>query len=225
MKVLGIDTSTKFLCLGLADKTSFYEYRIELGRRHLSLLVPTIKRALEALGWSAGELDYLAVGLGPGSFTGLRVGLATIKGLSWAYQKPIVGISTLDIIAHNSPHCDKPLAVALDARRDLIYCSMYKKKGGVLKRVSRDYLLEKEEFIKMVGDNALILGDALQLHKDFFLEHLNGLEFLDRDYWYPEVHNMLLLALDKIKEKKFSNAFDLLPFYLYPKECQIKKAS
>jgi len=222
MKVLGIDTSTKFLCLGLADKTRFYEYRIELGRRHSALLVPTIKRTLEALGWSAKDLDYFAVGLGPGSFTGLRVGLATIKGLSWAYKKPIVGISTLDIIANNSRNRDKPVVVALDARRNLIYCSMYKKKGGALRRISRDYLLQKEEFIKRVGRNTLILGDALDLHRDFFLKHLNGTEFLDKDYWYPSAHNMLILALDKIKEKKISSAFDIKPIYLYPKECQIR---
>ena len=222
MKVLGIDTSTKFLCLGLADKTRFYEYRIELSRRRLSLLVPTIQRTLEALGWSVQDLDYFAVGLGPGSFTGLRVGLATIKGLSWAYKKPIVGISTLDIIANNSPSRDKPVVVALDARRNLIYCSIYKKKGGALKRISRDYLLQKEEFIKKVCGNALIFGDALDLHKDFFRERLNGIEFLDKDYWYPSAHNMLSLALDKIIEKKFSSAFNTLPVYLYPKECQIR---
>jgi tRNA threonylcarbamoyladenosine biosynthesis protein TsaB len=222
MKVLAIDTSTKFLCLGLADKTRFFEYRIELDRRHLSLLIPTIKRTLEAIDWRVEELDYFAVGLGPGSFTGLRVGLATIKGLSWAYKKPVVGISTLDIIANNSPSCNKPVAVALDAKRNLIYCSMYKKKGGVLERVSRDYLLQKEEFIKRIRDNALIFGDALVLHKDFFLEHLKGVEFLDKDYWFPKVHNMLLLALDKIKEKKFFSAFDARPAYLYPKECQVK---
>jgi len=222
MKVLGIDTSTKFLCLGLADNRRFYEYRIELDRRHLSLLVPTINRTLQALGWKVQDLDYFAVGLGPGSFTGLRVGLAAIKAFSWAHKKPIVGLSTLDIIANNSRNCDKPVAVALDAKRNLIYCSIYRRNGDDLKRVSPDYLLQKEEFIKKIKDNTLIFGDALGLHKDFFLERIKGAEFLDKDYWYPQAHNMLLLALDKIKEKKFYSAFDIKPFYLYPKECQIK---
>jgi tRNA threonylcarbamoyladenosine biosynthesis protein TsaB len=222
MKVLAIDTSTKFLCLGLADKTHFYEYRIESSRRHLGLLVPTIKRTLEALSWSVKDLDYFAVGLGPGSFTGLRVGLAAIKGLAFAHKKPILGISTLDIIAHNCPDRDQPLAVALDAKRELIYCSMYKKTNGALKRVSRDYLLRKGEFIAKIKDNTLVIGDALDLHKDFFLQHLSGIGFLDKDYWYPKAHQLLLLALDKIKEKKFYSAFDIKPIYLYPKECQIK---
>jgi tRNA threonylcarbamoyladenosine biosynthesis protein TsaB len=221
MKVLAIDTSTKFLCLGLTDKTNFYECRIELSRRHLAQLVPNIKRTLQALGWNVQDLDYFAVGLGPGSFTGLRVGLAAIKAFSWAYKKPIAGISTLDIIANNSRNRDKPIVVAMDARRNLIYCSMYKIKSKVFRRISRDYLLQKEEFVKKVGNNVLITGDALQLHKDFFLEHLNGIECLDKDYWYPETHNMLLLALDNIKEKRISSAFDIKPIYLYPKECQI----
>jgi len=171
MKVLAIDTSTNFLCLGLADKAHVFEYRIELARRHLGLLVPTIKRTLDALGWEVDELDYFAVGLGPGSFTGLRVGLAAVKALSWTYKKPIVGLSTLDIIAGNARNCNRPVAVALDARRNLIYCSMYKKRRGVLKRISRDYLLQKEEFIKWIPKGSIILGDALTLHKDFFQEH------------------------------------------------------
>lgn len=224
MKLLAIDTSSKFLCLGLADKARFCEYRIELNQRHLSLLSPIIKSTLEALDWGIQDLDYLAVGLGPGSFTGLRVGLAAIKGLSWAYQKPIVGVSTLDIIAQNSPQRDKPLAVAMDARRNFIYCSFYKSQAGSLKRISRDYLLQREEFVKKIGHNALIIGDALGLHKDFFHEHLNGVEYLDKDYWYPQTHNLIILALEKIKEKRISRAFDIKPAYLYPKECQIRSS-
>ena len=222
MKLLAIDTSTKFLCLGLADKTLLYEYRIESSRRHLSILVPTIKRTLEALGWSAGDLDYFAVGLGPGSFTGLRVGVAAIKGLAFAYKKPIVGLSTLDIIAHNCADREQPLAVALDAKRGLIYCGIYKKTKGILRKVSRDSLMTKEEFITKIRNNTIIAGDCLDLHKDFFQQHLNGIEFTDRDYWYPQAHNLLLLALDKIREKRFYSAYDVKPVYLYPKECQIK---
>src|SRR4030042_6175727 len=106
MKILAIDTSTKFLCLGLSDNTKVYEYKLEVSRLLSTLIIQTIKRALDSLGWKVSDIDYFACGLGPGSFTGLRVGLAAIKGMSWALNKHIIGISTLDILAKNAPNSD-----------------------------------------------------------------------------------------------------------------------
>lgn len=105
MKILGIDTTTKFLSLGICDNANpvrntayvdkhnkisngakIYEYNLEVGRRLSSLLAPTLKRVLDTLGWRIDDIDYFACGLGPGSFTGVRVGLATIKGLLYFFS-------------------------------------------------------------------------------------------------------------------------------------------
>src|SRR3990167_8720388 len=102
MKILGIDTSTKFLSLGISEDDKIYEYNLELGRQMSDLLSPTIKKVLDALGWRINDIDYFACGLGPGSFTGMRVGIATVKGLAFSLNKPVVGISTLDILARNA---------------------------------------------------------------------------------------------------------------------------
>jgi tRNA threonylcarbamoyl adenosine modification protein YeaZ len=99
MRILGIDTSTKFLCLGIYDNGKMYEYNLEVGRKLSSLLAVDIKRTLDAAGLRINEINYFACGLGPGSFTGMRTGISTIKGLSWVNKKPIIGISTLDILA------------------------------------------------------------------------------------------------------------------------------
>lgn len=225
MKILGIDTTTKFLCLGLYDNTKIYEYTLEVGRKLSSLLGPTIKRTLDTLGWKMRDIDYFACGLGPGSFTGVRVGLATMKGMSWALNKPIIGISTLDILAKNAAKADVQIIPLIDAKRNLVYSSIYRNKNVRLTRVGPYMLSTREEFFKKIKTNAIILGDAAGLYKDEILSHIEGAHILEKDYWYPRAHNLIALALERIKDKKLHDPFKIRPIYLYPKECQIRKAS
>ena len=223
MKILSIDTSTKFLCLGLYDGAKVFEYNLEVGTKLSTLITVTIKRVLEASGLSLEKIDYFACGLGPGSFTGLRVGIATIKGLGWVAKKPIVGVSTLDILAKNAKASDKLIIPMIDARRNLIYCSAYKNKNGQLKRVKPYMLLSEDDFFKHFRANSVILGDAIGIYREKILKNIKGAELLDKDYWYPKAHNLIELALEKIKANKISDAFNIKPVYLYPKECQIRK--
>lgn len=222
MKILGIDTTTKFLCLGLYVDGKFYEYNLETGRNLSVLLVPTIQRVIAAAGLKIADIDYFACGLGPGSFTGIRIGLATIKGLSIVRNKPVVGISTLDILAENALINNTLIVPAIDARRALIYCSSYKRERGLLKRKSEYMLLNLDEFVKKFGKNAVILGDAASLYNDKMLARIKGAMILDKDYWFPKAHNIIELALAKIKARQFSSSQAVKPIYLYPQECQIK---
>lgn len=222
MKILGIDTTTKFLCLGIYDGAKMYEYNLEVGTRLSSLLSVTIKRVLEVLGWHINDIDYFACGLGPGSFTGMRVGLATIKGMGWVLNKPTIGISTLDILARNIKHADIPIIPIIDAKRNLIYCSVYKNKNGKFSRTKPYMLLTEEEFFKNFKGNTIILGDALGLYREKILMNIKDTTILDKDYWYPKAHNIIKLALERISDKKFNHPFDIKPIYLYPKECQIR---
>lgn len=230
MKILGIDTTSKFLSLGASDGINIYEHNLELGVKQSALLVPIIKRVLEALQWRIGEIDYFACGLGPGSFTGMRVGIATIKGFGWSLKKPIVGISSLDILAMNAISLVAPMvAPILDAKRGLVYCSIYQKKDNALKRISPYMLLTIDEFIKKFENSRLnqkhmeILGDAVALYRERIIKKLKTVKILDRDYWYPCARNIIQLALENIRQKRISNASDIEPIYLYPKECQIRK--
>lgn len=228
MKILGIDTTTKFLCLGASDGVNIYEYNLELGVKQSAMLTPTIKRVLQALKWQLSEIDYFACGLGPGSFTGMRVGISTIKGFAWLLKKPLVGISSLDILAMNAVSRNASIvAPIIDAKRGLVYCSIYRSKGNALKRTAPYMLLTIDEFIKKIENARLdkkqteILGDALALYKEDIARKLKKTKILDRDYWYPKGSNIIELAIENIREKRISNAFDIAPIYLYPKECQI----
>jgi tRNA threonylcarbamoyladenosine biosynthesis protein TsaB len=222
MKILAIDTSTKFLCLGIYDDAKIYEYTLETGRQLSSLLDITVKRVIDMLDWRVSDIDYFACGLGPGSFTGIRTGVSFIKGMSWAVNKPVIGISTLDILAANAGNTAQQIIPIVDAKRNLIYCSVYKKKDSRLIKIKPYMLLSREEAARYIKKEAVILGDALCLYKEYILANINGVTLLDRDYWYPKPRNIIKIALERIKDKKFNNPFDIKPLYLYPKECQIK---
>ena len=222
MKILGIDTTTKTLCLGLHVDGKFYEYSLQVGRKLSELLTVSIQRVIAAAGLKIADIDYFACGLGPGSFTGMRVGVATIKGLSVVRNKPVIGISTLDILARNASPQDRLIVSALDARRSLIYCSSYKYERGILKRKSEYSLLNLDEFIKKFRSKPVILGDSIALYGEKMISGIKGASVLDKDYWSPKAHNLIELALAKIKARQFTSALTVKPIYLYPKECQIK---
>jgi len=223
VKILGIDTTTKLLCLGLYIDGKFYEYSLQAGRSLSKLLVPTIQRVIGALDLKISDIDYFACGLGPGSFTGMRIGLATIKGLSVVANQPVLGIPTLDILARNADVFDRPIITALDARRGLIYCSCYKYEKGILKRKSDYLLLRPDELAKKFPAKAVILGDAAALYKDQLLSRMKGAIVLDKDYWSLRAYHLIDLAQAKLRARQFSSALTIKPIYLYPKECQIKK--
>lgn len=225
MKILGIDTTTKFLSLGAYDSGRVCEYNIDLGRLHSSLLMVAVKRVIAALEWDISDIDYFACGIGPGSFTGIRVGVATIKGLSWSLKKPIIGIPTLDILAKGVRNQSADIAPIIDAKRNLVYCSFYRQKNNILKRLTPYLLLSEEELLKKIPANSLLLGDAAGLYKEKILRSVKGVNILDKDYWYPQGRHIIEAALERIKGKKFNNPFNIKPIYLYPKECQIKCVS
>ncbi|MDD5129637.1 MAG: tRNA (adenosine(37)-N6)-threonylcarbamoyltransferase complex dimerization subunit type 1 TsaB [Candidatus Omnitrophica bacterium] len=222
MRILGIDTTTPRLCLGLHVDGKFYEYSLEVGRNLSRLLVPAIQRVLCEVGLKVSDIDYFACGLGPGSFTGIRIGLATIKGLSVVKNKPVVGISTLDVLAMNAEARDRLIVTAIDARRSLIYCSSYRYAQGKLQRKSAYALLGLDDLVKRFPGNPVILGDAVSLYGDSLLARIKNATVLDKDYWSPRAHNLMDLALARIKAQQFSSALTVKPIYLYPKECQIK---
>jgi len=226
MKILGIDTTTKFLSIGIFDDGRVFEYNLELFRMQSSFLLPTIKRILSALKWDAQDLDYLACGLGPGSFTGIRLGLSTVKGLAFGLNKPVIGVSSLDIIALNAQgQRFNSVYPVLDAKRGLIFCSAYKIKAGNLSREMPYMLLKPGDFIKKINPDSAVLGDALDIHKTEFVDCSRHPFIMHKDYWYPAGRNIIKLALEKLKRKEQSNCFDIEPVYLYPDDCQVKPKS
>ncbi|MFA6216927.1 MAG: tRNA (adenosine(37)-N6)-threonylcarbamoyltransferase complex dimerization subunit type 1 TsaB [Candidatus Omnitrophota bacterium] len=248
MKILALDTSTKFLSLGITDGKKIYECCLETGVKLSSLLMPTIKRTLLSLRMRPGDIDYFACGLGPGSFTGIRVGMSAVKGLAWALKKPVVGIPTLDALARNMYPVKKSIfepgdtcqgvrpqdviiAPVIDAKRKLLYSSVYKMRGSKLTRVSAYFLVTPQELSgkiesfcgsKKENTTLLLAGDGADLYRQAIAHCRLRIVVLDKDRWYPQPRHMIALAQEKIASGKESTVYALKPLYLYPKECQIR---
>jgi len=223
MKILGIEASTKFLCIGIYIDGLFYEYNLETAHKLSKVITISLKRILKALNLKLEDLNYFACGLGPGSFTGMRVVLSTIKGLSWSMNKPVIGISTLDILAMNvgpGSECIMPL---IDAKRQLVYTSIFRNKSGTLDRIAPYMLLSKDELINKIKPDSIVFGDGLNLYKDEIGRlRKKNIKIVDKDFWYPNAGNLLKLAVDRAKKFNAIDVHNIKPIYLYPKECQIK---
>lgn len=224
MNLLAIDTSTKNLSLAIARNEKILKYRnVKLRRPLSSSIMPSIKRILDETGITLTQLDGFAVGLGPGSFTSLRVGLSTIKGLAFATGKPVVGIASLDVLAMNVQEDNVQICTLCDAKRNLVYACLYEKKGLVLKQKS-DYVLKNiQEVLKQVKGKTTFIGDGIKL----FRKEIHKAEgfipkFADNKLIFPQARCMIPLAYHRIQKSKWDNVDHLIPLYLYPDYCQVK---
>src|SRR5688572_26806657 len=135
MRVLAVDTSTMAGGVALLeDDRVVGESLLDVRTTHSERLMLAIDRALTDAGWRPASVDGLAVAIGPGSFTGLRIGLAAVKGLALALACPIAGVPTLDAMAAGLPWASRPVCPILDARRDEVYASLYRWDGGAMRR-------------------------------------------------------------------------------------------
>lgn len=214
MNLLAIDTSTDYLSLAvLRDGVTAGRFHKRSEMRHSSMLLPMIDKMLGKAGIKIKEIDCFCISIGPGSFTGLRIGCATVKGMAYALKKPIVAVPTLDVIAANAVSSRGIICPVLDARKGKVYACLYKSDGGHLKRLSKYLLLQPEELLKKIGryDKVLFLGDAGEIGGI----HCRGYR------WHPRAEVAARLGMDHMIEKRFVSPEDLEPLYLYSSKCDI----
>ncbi len=208
MNILAIDTSTDYLSLALMrDGKIAGRFHRKAPMSHSSLLVPMIDKLLKKTKTRIKDIDGFSISIGPGSFTGLRIGVTTVKGLGYSLKKPIVAIPTLDVIAENVKNFKGVICPALDARKNKVYACLYKSNGKTIKKISKYLLLPMEELMKKVSkfDKILFLGDVKGRKKD----------------WHPRAEVVARLGQEYFKKRKFVSPEDLEPLYLYSQECDI----
>ena len=216
MKLLALDTSTDYLTLAVLDGEKIIsQFHKKVSRNHSSLLIAAIDKVIKKARLKIKDIDGFIVGVGPGSFTGLRIGVTTVKALGYALRKPIVAVPTFDAIVGNVKNFRGVICPVLDARKNKVYACLYRSDGKNVKRISTYLLLPVKDLMKKVAkyDKVFFLGDALSLiGKD------TGMDFI----WHPRAEVIGRLGLDNFKKRKFTKPEDLEPMYLYSKECDIK---
>lgn len=230
MNILAIDTSTKYLCIGISkDSKLVVDYNIDVGRQQSRDLLPILKGLLSRARLEIFDIDVFGIGLGPGSFTGLRIGFSSIKGLNFAFKKPVVGISSLETICCNAINLKASLFCPIvDARRNLVYASIYKRENSGFRTVLPSLLIEPRRLVNLIKEDVIFMGDGLTLYKGIIKDRIKtGFRFLPDKYWFPRANNLMRMVCDKIKDANSLRSFQkrIFPVYLYPQECQVRKGN
>lgn len=219
MLILGFDTSTDICTVALnRDDELLLEESLDAPREHMRILLPLIDSMLARCDLDIMDVEAIAVGLGPGSFTGLRIGVSVAKGLAIGLGLGIVGVSSLDIIAAGIDPFQGLILVATDAKRKEIYTALYANTSGCLKRlseyeaVSPDDLLSRIQGAKEASD-ILIVGDALKPHGHLY-EGLSGAEISPKEKWSPKAGNLNRLTHIRIREGSVQDPLTISPIYV-----------
>ena len=172
MLILAFETSAKACCVALHDGNKLLaESYQNTGLTHSQTLMTMAEDLLKTCGMTAGDVTHLAVAAGPGSFTGVRIGVAAAKGFGWGAELPVYGVSTLESMARSLGVWDGHVCACMDARRSQVYNALFRSKGGALERVSEDRAIALEELktdleqidgpIYLVGDGAMLTHRTL----------------------------------------------------------------
>ena len=165
MIVLAMDTSTRTGSVAVVGENRLIaEYNLNISETHASRLMLMIDEVLKDAHLTITKMDAIAVGLGPGSFTGLRIGIATAKGLAIALNKPIAGIPTLDALAHSLSCTSGLICPILDAKRGEIYAALYRCHGHILQKLTGDLVLPMKELLSRINAQVTFLGDAIDIY-------------------------------------------------------------
>ena len=167
MKILALETSAKAVSAAVSEdgKILCSGYQ-DTGLTHSRTLMPIVEHILKNTGLTVADMDAIAVAAGPGSFTGIRIGVAAAKGLAFAADKPAVGVSTLAAMARNVAFCDGLVVCAMDARRQQVYNALFQAKDGQLTRLTPDRAIALEDLAEELRSDPrpkTVVGDGAKL--------------------------------------------------------------
>lgn len=216
MKNLAVDTSSKICAVAiLEDNNKIDEISLDNGKTHSENLMPILKKVLERNNLKLSDFNLISVSVGPGSFTGIRIGIASIKPLAEVYNLPVASVTSLESLARNveNVESDTTIISLIDARNNQVYAGVF----------DNDYNLKEEEIaedIEVVLKKAekfrkiVFVGDGAVLHKDLISERLvnNEIKFTDNNE--QSAVNTGKIGYKKYLNKDLKNADTILPIYL-----------
>ena len=229
MHILSIDTSTGIASVALVSDVKFIAESVFMADRCLSArLMPEIERMLNMAGLGVGDIDTFACSIGPGSFTGVRAGVATTQGLALATGKPCVGFSTLTALAMNFPMAAHLVCPLLDARKSEVYAALYNCSSAIPTALINDSALSPERFLDLVCESTdkpvIFAGDGALRYHDTIVARM-GNQAIFASFPYHQIHaaNGALLASEAVSKCETCEPARLLPVYLRASEAEYAK--
>jgi tRNA threonylcarbamoyl adenosine modification protein YeaZ len=216
MLVFAADTATEYCNLSLfEDNTRLANLSFKNRGTHSKNIIENIDYCYKLAGKDIKETDLFAAGTGPGNFTGVRIGVSTLKGISYSMKKPLVGISSLDSIAYSLRFSDKKILSVVDARRGEVYYSFYDFKDGKLINKTEESVDKPENIsFKDCDKGYIVTGNASKLYKDVFDLLLKNVYYPPA--WMTEISSDLMceIAIDKYEESGLDETFGIVPNYI-----------
>lgn len=222
MKILSLDSSATVASVALCEDTELLaEYTLNNGNTHSETLLPMIEHVLSGFGLSVSDVELFACSSGPGSFTGVRIGTATLKGLAFGSDKPCVGVSTLEAIAENLSVCDGLICPVMNARRSQVYTALFRSKAGELERLMPDSAMaisELDELLAKYGEPVRFCGDGYGITVSA-LQKTAALPTPDR-LRHQSAYSVAKVALGKYLAGEASTDASLAVTYLRPSQAE-----
>ncbi|MFQ5862557.1 MAG: tRNA (adenosine(37)-N6)-threonylcarbamoyltransferase complex dimerization subunit type 1 TsaB, partial [Candidatus Brocadiales bacterium] len=221
MKVLGIETSGLVGSVALCEDSGVLaEKSFEKGMRHGKALVSSLEDMFQGLGLEPEEIDLIAISHGPGSYTGLRVGVTCAKVLAYTLGKPLVAVPTLDVLAENAPPKEMAICPVLDARRKQVYACIYKRSGAMWQRSSKPMVIYPQKLLEMLPRPVLTFGDGTTVYKEVFTA--DGVTFGGDEMGVARARVVARLGKKVFDKGEISDPYLLQPLYLRVSEAEEK---
>ena len=218
MRILAFETSAKAASVALLhDGVLLGEYMQNSGQTHSRTLMKMAQDLLQNCDLKASDIDSVACAAGPGSFTGVRIGLAAAKGFAWGREIPLIGVSTLEAMARNVAAADGIYCAAMDARRDQVYTACFAMENGVFRRLTEDRAISIQELQQTLSEferNIYLVGDGAALCYSAMSTDITGLKLLPEHMRMQRAAGTALLAWEKVQNGQIIPAGDVQPNYL-----------
>lgn len=219
MRILAIDSSSLVASVAILDDDIMTaEYTVNFKKTHSQTLLPMIDEIMSMTGVDVDTLDAIAVSGGPGSFTGLRIGSATAKGMGLALDVPIVNVPTVDAMAYNFVGNNKLICPIMDARRNQVYTGVYKFVGEKFTIEKEQCAISIEELVELLNSmegEVLFTGDGIPVFKDYINENLKNLHYFAPAHLNRQRAGAVgALGIIYFKEGKYTDSDEHMPDYL-----------
>lgn len=227
MIILSIDSSTPVAGIAVADEQRLLgEMMVNTENTHSEKLLPMIVSLLEELKLKPENLDGVAIMQGPGSFTGLRIGMATAKGLVQGSGAKLLAVPTLDCMAYNLVNYSGIVCPILNAQKKQVYTALYTTEQGVWQRKSEYQAIAAEslaEQLLALGQEVWFLGDGVNAYGSVFQEKLGSLcHFAPMHQHLPRAASLAVLAIEKAKQGEFADLYTTEPIYIRKSEAEVQ---
>ena len=216
MLILSVDSSASpaSVCL-LDDGKVLAEYYLNTGFTHSQTLMAMVESVLKISAKSAEEIDAFAVNNGPGSFTGVRIGVSAVKGIAYPADKPCIAVSTLECMAYNDLSLDGIVCACMDARRNQVYNALFRVQNGLVERLCDDRAIAVDELLeelKTYQEKVILFGDGAELV--FSSSYAENISLAPVNIRYQNASSTAMIAAEKLNRGETVSCAALMPTYL-----------